>query len=165
MKTYWLTNTDNSKAGSQTDSSQNQSVSEDTVDSTPEAVPVGINEKTLRLVDWNVELLLRYLKLIVSRRNKVGAAEHFEDWNSLTFSNFVIQEVAEIIVLPKFSAISAVENEADISIEHEVEQQLHAFVSSIAKMYRDNHFHNFDHASHVTMVRATDGTPVPSFDI
>jgi hypothetical protein len=158
MKTYWLTNTDNRSTSSQTDSSQNQSVSEDTIDSIPENVPVGIDEKTQRLVDWNVELLLRYLKLIVARREKRGESDSIEDWFGLHFSNSVIEEVAEIIVLPKFTAISAVENEA-VPIEHAVEQQLYEFVSEIAKQYRKNHFHNFEHASHVTMVCT--GTDLP----
>jgi hypothetical protein len=29
--------------------------------------------------------------------------------------------------------------------------QLHNYVATIASLYRDNPFHNFEHASHVTM--------------
>jgi hypothetical protein len=38
-----------------------------------------------------------------------------------------------------------------IELADEVTSQLHNYVSTIASLYRDNPFHNFEHASHVTM--------------
>lgn len=154
MKTFWLTITDN-KQSSHSDTSQKQSVSDGVSESEKiellEKNRHGIDDKTQRLVDWNKDLLLRYLKLIVSRREKLGLADICEDWNGIDFSINVFDEVAEIVSLPQFSEISTAENEV-ASIELEVEQQLFDYVACIARMYRSNHFHNFDHASHVTMV-------------
>jgi hypothetical protein len=154
MKTFWLTITDN-KQSSHSDTSQKQSISDGVSDAEKiellEKNRHGIDDKTQRLVDWNKDLLLRYLKLIVARREKLGFAGKCEDWSGIDFSTNVFDEVAEIITLPNFSEISIVENEVT-SIDLEVEQQLFDYVASIARMYRSNHFHNFDHASHVTMV-------------
>ncbi|CAB9499837.1 Receptor-type guanylate cyclase gcy [Seminavis robusta] len=65
----------------------------------------------------------------------------------------VLEEVAEIIHLPTFDAEAArrQEDPFNINLSNEVKDQLLAFVSEIASMYRYNPFHNFEHASHVTM--------------
>jgi hypothetical protein len=157
MKTYWLTVKDNSKESSVSDTSQKISEAEELLDPL-EKVRFGIDERTQRLVDWNKDLLLRYLKLIVARRGTksdvVGEMYVVEDWSCASFPGTICDEVAEIITLPKFSSFSTWENVV-VNIDQEVEQQLYDFVVSIARMYRKNHFHNFDHASHVTMVCAT----------
>jgi hypothetical protein len=36
-------------------------------------------------------------------------------------------------------------------LKPEVVEQLHDFISNVAALYTDNPFHNFEHASHVTM--------------
>jgi hypothetical protein len=65
----------------------------------------------------------------------------------------VMDEVAEVITLPKFDPkkIKAIENVNTVELTDSVNTQLHDFITTIAKMYRSNPFHNFDHASHVTM--------------
>jgi hypothetical protein len=67
----------------------------------------------------------------------------------------VIDEVSEIIYLPTYThpppGMDVIES---IVIAPEVETQLHTYVESIARMYRDNPFHNFEHAIHVCMVRS-----------
>ena len=154
MKTYWLTINDNNKESSISDTSQKLSEAEEPLDPLEKA-RFGLDEKTQRLVDWNKELLLRYLKLIVARRDSrrdiLGESDPIEDWSSFKFSNSILEEVAEFITLPRFSSFSTNDG-AVVNIDHDVEQQLYDFVTSIARMYRKNHFHNFDHASHVTMV-------------
>jgi hypothetical protein len=62
-------------------------------------------------------------------------------------------EVKEIITLPKFDSRVAqkAESPESIVLGYEVLEQLHDFVSTIASLYNDNPFHNFEHASHVTM--------------
>lgn len=155
MKTYWLTVKDNTKESSVSDTSQKVSEAEEPLDAL-EKVRFGMDERTQRLVDWNKDLLLRYLKLIVARRqtrkDMLGEGGEVEDWSCDTFSSTICDEVAEIITLPRFSSFSSTDD-AEVNIDQEVEQQLYDFVASIARMYRKNHFHNFDHASHVTMVR------------
>jgi hypothetical protein len=65
----------------------------------------------------------------------------------------VLDEVKEIIELPEFDAVAARKQEglATVELESTVATQLHEYVSCIAAMYKQNPFHNFEHASHVTM--------------
>ena len=65
----------------------------------------------------------------------------------------VIDEVAEIIHLPEFNENVAryQEDATTIELGDDVLMQLKEFVMQTAKSYRDNPFHNFEHASHVTM--------------
>ena len=61
----------------------------------------------------------------------------------------VFDEVAEMITLPKFSpeAIKALEHSDDVDLGETVMHQLKDYVSTIAQLYRQNPFHNFEHAS------------------
>jgi hypothetical protein len=61
--------------------------------------------------------------------------------------------VKEIITLPNFDAALATEqiDPESIDLDDDVEEQLRAYITTIASMYRDNPFHNFEHACHVTM--------------
>jgi class 3 adenylate cyclase len=65
----------------------------------------------------------------------------------------VMDEVAEAITLPKFDPkkIKAIEKVDTVELTESVKTQLHDFIATMAKMYRSNPFHNFEHASHVTM--------------
>ena len=74
------------------------------------------------------------------------------DENKYTQSGqLVIDEVQEIVRLPDFDHIVKDADVDSISIKPVVVDQLYDYVSNIAAMYRENHFHNFEHASHVTM--------------
>jgi len=65
----------------------------------------------------------------------------------------VVDEVVEIITLPKFDpkSIKALEKSQSVELDDAVVNQLKDYISTIAQMYRKNPFHNFEHASHVTM--------------
>lgn len=65
-----------------------------------------------------------------------------------------LEEITEII--PLFSTVEEGEDYLDASLDNiqlpsTVERQLREYVTMIACMYRDNPFHNFEHASHVLM--------------
>ena len=64
-----------------------------------------------------------------------------------------LDEVKEIISLPEFDRKVAKleENPEDVEMDSVVVAQLQNYVTCIASMYRENNFHNFEHASHVTM--------------
>jgi len=117
-----------------------------------------IARKTERLVAWNTELLLQLLKHIVARRNALTGRKHTSVAltamaQNISSGGMVVDEVSEIISLPDFDerlTIKAVDVQA-VKLSPEVESQTRRFVSLIASMYRDNPFHNFEHASHVTM--------------
>ena len=67
------------------------------------------------------------------------------------------EEIATAVKMPPFDreAMSAAclmpSNEKVNLIPSKARDELHIFVASIASMYKDVHFHNFEHASHVTM--------------
>jgi hypothetical protein len=110
----------------------------------------------MRLVSWNVEVLIRILKQIVARRNTSSRNKGPTPDESLFLESQgkgLLDEVKEIITLPQFDAKAARQqkNPNDIQLNPSVVSQLNDFVSRIAGMYNSNTFHNFEHASHVTM--------------
>jgi hypothetical protein len=64
-----------------------------------------------------------------------------------------LDEVTEVIRLPKFEAKAAAigDEYKKVQISETVKAQLREYVSIIASSYRNNSFHNFEHACHVTM--------------
>eukprot|EP00980_Cylindrotheca_fusiformis_P000463 scaffold115_cov123-Cylindrotheca_fusiformis.AAC.3 len=123
-----------------------------------------------RLIEWNTEILGKLLKKIVFyRERKVIDGKNTLDDAALDFyhgKNF-LEEVTEII--PLFSTLTDHEDddddddidsneeyweemeEEDQELPDKVEAQLKEYVTMIACMYRENYFHNFEHASHVLM--------------
>ena len=114
-----------------------------------------LGERTLRLIEWNVEMLSRLLKEIGARR--VGTKSRSKSSSGSSNIGFQsseqgctpLDEVREIISLPEFnSKISANQVDPDrIDIPQNVTDQLRHLVSAIASLYNDNPFHSFDHAS------------------
>ena len=105
-----------------------------------------------RLVDWNVELLISLLKKIVARRSVVEttSGENDESYHG----KIALDEIREVIEMPDFNAEAAVHMASDTStveLPDEVRTELKAYVHRIAANYHDNPFHNFEHASHVSM--------------
>lgn len=115
-----------------------------------------------RLVNWNVEILERLLRKVVAQRR----ANHGENTKvksspkttAISIRHYPIraarEEISETITLPEFdgSVLATYAETADgIPLPSKVREQLRDFVSVIAHGYRDNPFHNFEHASHVAM--------------
>jgi class 3 adenylate cyclase len=113
------------------------------------------SKKMARLIEWNIDVLLRLLKQIAAARGESPSEAHAEHvaQSSSTMGKTVLDEVREIITLPKFDAEAAERQEdfEEFEINHKAIDQLSSFVACIAAMYQDNPFHNFEHASHVTM--------------
>ena len=125
-----------------------------------------------RLVEWNVTLLARYLKQIAAWRKDLGAnygaktsklphhsvGSHGSNGaDSLKLrhkeGSTALDEVTEVIELPTFdeSKASKLKTRPDsIELDDMVYLELKDYVTTIASMYRDNSFHNFEHASHVS---------------
>lgn len=116
--------------------------------------PVRLDDKTSRLVSWNTQVLLRLLKLVVgSRPEETFKGGNFEWTHS---PNGFMSEVAEVIALPDAQDPDfAMIDENMIELSKETKEELFDYVESIAKLYRSNPFHNFEHASHVVMVSRT----------
>lgn len=115
-----------------------------------------------RLVEWNAELLQQFLQKIVAMRQ--AALSKRRDWRrKMIHSKYnggkdelsihVVDEITEIIAMPVFNERATLEHTdpARIDLGPVVRSQLWEFVFKIASLYRDNAFHNFEHASHVAM--------------
>ncbi|CAB9528997.1 Receptor-type guanylate cyclase gcy [Seminavis robusta] len=111
-----------------------------------------------RLVNWNVEVLSSLLKKVVARREAMGnsrrgAARTVGNDQLTKQGGTVLDEVLEIIPLPEFNG-DAIRRQVDpdsIVLDSKVVEELSLFVKEVAMGYRNNPFHSFDHASHVTM--------------
>lgn len=114
-----------------------------------------------RCVNWNTELLVELLKKIVAHRLALryrGRGRRFSlvatSSNSsgqlqalaakLGQGTLVVDEVANIIELPKFDSRSVQAKPDNVSLPEKVLDQCRAYIARIASMYRDNPFHNFD---------------------
>ena len=110
----------------------------------------SVDKKKERLIDWNTDTLLRHLRQVVVRRD-VKNIEHTVDMKEirrterkLQRGQMVIDEVAEVIVLPNYdqTATQAQGEGMPSDLSDEVAQQLRAYVERIAQLYPDNAFHN-----------------------
>jgi class 3 adenylate cyclase len=114
----------------------------------------SLDDKTSRLIDWNVENLLRTLRQVVARRQALcEKSKTTSHCLNVTPGATVLDEVKETITLPRFDANAAKQGShpEDILLGSVVENELHDYVTTVAMLYRENPFHNFEHASHVAM--------------
>jgi hypothetical protein len=114
------------------------------------------SKKIERLIDWNVDVMLKLLRSIAATRHVVTQGESLlVDWpTSLAAykeASTPFDEVKEIISIPEYNdAIGLVNKEPQqYTISETVRTQLKSYLSSIADRYNENHFHSFEHASHV----------------
>jgi hypothetical protein len=117
-------------------------------------------EKTQRMIDWNVEVMLRLLKQIVAKRmakQLTGSLQPLDEKKFLLdqkeAGKTVIDEVREIVNLPGYRSRSMIDEDdvESVVIPEHVVKQLRDYTTNIAALYNANPFHNFEHASHVTM--------------
>ena len=115
-------------------------------------------QKSMRLVEWNVEVLSTLLVNVVARREIVKRRRnsfYTSGTGILECQGLVLDEMAEVISMPQFDAdlvVAASTNQG--SLDPTSRKELHDYVSLIASRYNDVPFHNFHHASHVTMSAA-----------
>ena len=167
MQTYWLTNfrehRDAESDGNSASSGPDNGIDLDdfVVINEHDGQGVTVTQHMARLINWNFEQLAGLLKQIVARRS----VSQFQSVSMSTTTNDTdifsadcnvtspIDEVQEIIALPEFDASANHQcmDVAEIIIPPVVMYQLKAYVTWVAQMYKNNPFHNFDHASHVVM--------------
>lgn len=155
LQTYWLSLSLANKASeaSVSEGSEGQRIEAVAAPQETTDLVAARDEKTERLVQWNVEVLLSLLRKVIANRGYSDSSSTMPVQDETRTSSTVLEEVVEIISLPHFDAErqQASQNPENVVISAKVEDQLKEYVSSIAAMYRDNPFHNFEHASHVTM--------------
>lgn len=155
LVTYWLTRTEDeerSRAGRKNEKNLTCSTSDEN------NVSGFDKDRNDRLIEWNVDTLLRLLKQVIAYRN----AKYYDEGcvSVIDVSDAILptkqsflDEVAEIIALPEYDSMTTkrTQDPEDVEVSSEVVSQLRAYVIGIASMYRENAFHNFEHASHVMM--------------
>ncbi|CAB9527346.1 Receptor-type guanylate cyclase gcy [Seminavis robusta] len=174
MQTYWLEVKMQSSGSATSKSTESSDHEMENMDASQKCMAIKENlsrenapvirqklsPKAHRLVKWNVEIISRLLKQVVSRRNELTKLQKrrapsmdFRVETSREDGTTVIDEVKEIIELPEFDAKAARDQQdpQTIQLDPKVESQLLDYISLIASMYREVPFHNFEHASHVTM--------------
>ncbi|CAB9514945.1 Ephrin type-B receptor 3 (Fragment) [Seminavis robusta] len=126
--------------------------------STQNAAPVRAAPSKVEdsLIEWNVDVLSRVIKEIVaSRRDPASTAVEPGDFRHLTCATgTVFEEVKEVVPIPSFDAdtVRRVKEHQGIVLPAEVTSQLKDLVTNIAGLYNEDvPFHNFEHASHVTL--------------
>lgn len=104
-------------------------------------------------IDWQIELLSRLLKNIVYHREITKSSKSEPISTAIPGAILPRDEIAEKISMPEFVAEQKQDSFDIDSIElaAPVIHQLQDLVSSIAQLYHDNEFHNYEHACHVTM--------------
>eukprot|EP00934_Nitzschia_sp_Nitz4_P001398 Nitzschia sp. Nitz4//scaffold107_size73032//15041//17514//NITZ4_005757-RA/size73032-processed-gene-0.54-mRNA-1//1//CDS//3329532584//1398//frame0 len=107
--------------------------------------------KKQRLVEWNVEIISGLIKrILAARTTKAKSLKATE--RSLIQRETVLEEFEEIITLPRVT-LNDLKQRKDhefVMLDSNVVGQLRAYLTQVSSMYRENHFHSFEHASHVT---------------
>lgn len=113
----------------------------------------GLDMRSERLIDWNVEVLMGFLEKVFQNRKYATDEEPIWTTSPDASRGLVIDEVVEVITLPAFPSGVRVKRSSRLGnqLPSVVRTQLKEFVTGIASMYRNVPFHNFEHASHVTM--------------
>jgi len=175
LQTYWLTTIERPSEASDEHTSETSSQVGDEMftpsmkrpsDRLAQAIPMSpegskrpSSKSVMRLVDYNTQVLEGYLKKMVAMRQQsivyAPASSESEEKSDLTptgaiLAGSVFAEVQESIALPTEPA-RYLQDPAKVVLSTSVKSELRDFVSSIAFLYRDNHFHCFDHATHVLM--------------
>jgi class 3 adenylate cyclase len=132
------------------------------------------SSKTARLIEWNADVLLRLLKQVEAGR--VKSDDKVRTCDGRSNDRTPLDEVKEVSLtcelsvlhlsttilcpthycyesrnatqIPTFNAnVAPTKNSDSMQLSQEVEEQLHDYVSAVASLYRENPFHNFEHAS------------------
>eukprot|EP00980_Cylindrotheca_fusiformis_P010899 scaffold2482_cov116-Cylindrotheca_fusiformis.AAC.9 len=164
MQTYWVTKTN--KIQSKAADLKTEMLTLDEGAETEESSetgeegdknPLGIDgmSRIERLVEWNVEILTSLLKQVVGCQG--GVVSEIQTLSSIEKSigicgKTVLEEFTPTIPLKRFDTEELERRQSTRASDMGVEakSQLRNYISTIASMYPDNAFHNFEHASHVT---------------
>lgn len=108
----------------------------------------GLDAKHTRLVEWNVDVVKRILVEVVTRRRELGISPTpVQEMRKLELQvqeeRIVFGAVKEIVSLPKYTKGKG-KLPAELELSDQVTNQLLAYITALAGMYRHNPFHNFE---------------------
>jgi class 3 adenylate cyclase len=162
IQTFWLEikGEPTKSTTSASTNSDDQNAPSDPKSAFSASVPrTATEERHARLVDWNVDLLQRLLREIIAQRQAIGTEVDSSETIRLleqaiaSDSKIVLDEVKDVVALPKYNSKIAQKwsKQDSVQLDDKIVGQLRDYIRTIAALYRDNPFHNFEHASHVTM--------------
>ncbi|KAL3940925.1 MAG: hypothetical protein SGARI_000792, partial [Bacillariaceae sp.] len=117
--------------------------------------PAVAVDRTQGLVEWNLGIMKGALAKVIASRQAQNVKpdspqrleeveqEHMVDCTSL-------KEVKDILKLQQV-ADKDNSNHGTVDLDDAIVSQLRAYIYSLSSLYNDNPFHNFQHATHVTM--------------
>jgi hypothetical protein len=108
-----------------------------------------LSEKHQRLVQWNVEILIKFLKEIAAKRQTYQIKADSDDKihaleEAIQNSDAVVMdELEDVICLPDWKCSSRkLDTVTSTELDPNVVLQLHDYVCNLVSMYRENPFHN-----------------------
>ena len=156
--TFWLRSRNDDAV-----SSSNQSGTDDhstgSDDWTEQKVQNLLSEKTTRLVEWNVEIVLKMIKRISARRKTksfslINRRRRDKAAKRSLGIGCALDEQSE-----NFNFVESMDEDLDtiyekaneIDLPEELADEVFAYIQAIASMHNELPFHDFEHASHATM--------------
>jgi len=153
LQTYWVTTrSSGSDAGLSTDD-HNPLSSEDSehLSSFGDGVDVRFTEDMAQShVKWNADLLRGILNTIAQKRCAPESARIDHNAESEIKYGPSIDELREFVTFPPIESYLESGGEEAL-VDYEAYEELEDFVAAVAEMYGDHPYHNFEHASRVTM--------------
>jgi CheY-like chemotaxis protein len=154
MSTYWLIHTKKISRRSSLCSLTSQNSFESNQSLSNQTIPA----KHLRLVDWIAAELAALLKDIERSRKARGVIQTDPyilaslEQETILNPRLPRDQIVEVVALPEFQKDSRTVALEDVELDDQVLGELHDYILAIAQAYPlSNPFHNFEHASHVTM--------------
>jgi hypothetical protein len=151
MQTYWADPKYNEYMGvDEDDLSQSSSSSSSLDDEHEEENEVN---KTDRLVDWNVDILGRLLRQLIANRDTQPTNKRVSlkapQYEFEVNEGSIVDELSDVIEF-KQPETTPIAPDA-VELPDHVTNQLRMFVKSVAGLYEDHAYHNFEHSCHVSM--------------
>ena len=151
METFWLVTVRKDRSGAgYLESGQGTSSRHLTVSTARKS---NDSLKRQSLIAWNADVLVRVIKQIVARRepsfDRLQTTRQIPFWTGK--GRNPLDEVVEVIELPNKTSSILSRDPGSVVMDPKIVELIHAYVSDLAEMHPDNPFHNFEHASHVTM--------------
>ena len=159
LQTYWLQQPNEAGPMKKVSSFANMSLADEAEYAKNQSQHMTLHhvvseDKLDRLIQWNTDTLAGLLKGVWARRLARQELHGKSEASSGTLlvgrqgRQFPIDEVQEIIELPAFhQQLAKLQPDPDaVVLPKNVVPQLYMYVEKIASMYRQNSFHNFEHA-------------------
>eukprot|EP00934_Nitzschia_sp_Nitz4_P006021 Nitzschia sp. Nitz4//scaffold152_size53828//534//3528//NITZ4_006734-RA/size53828-augustus-gene-0.95-mRNA-1//-1//CDS//3329537178//6011//frame0 len=119
---------------------------------------ICLSREAQKLVDSSFDIMLRAIKQILATREERSDSASVEsmDVDNVLYirTGNLMAEVQETIPVSERGPAKLCRDPSTVVIDQVVQEQLRDYITVISSMYRDNSFHDFEHAS--TVLKAVD---------